>query len=53
MAVCFCEVGADDLTILLADWNCTGQDCSADLDGDGTVDSVDLTIFLCDWGSCG
>ena len=47
------EVGAEDLTILLAEWDCTGPDCSADLDGDGTVDSFDLTIFLCNWGSCG
>ena len=42
-----------DLTQLLADWGCTGDDCVADLDGSGLVDGADLTIILSAWGDCG
>ena len=41
-----------DLTQLLADWGCTGDDCVADLDGSGLVDGADLTIILSAWGDC-
>ena len=46
------DVGGADLTTLLTEWGCAGQDCTADLDDSGTVDGADLTIILSSWGSC-
>ena len=47
------DVGASDLTQLLADWGCSGAGCISDLDGSGTVGGPDLTIILSAWGDCG
>ena len=47
------EVNGADLTQLLADWGCTGDDCVGDFDGNGTVGGPDLTIILSAWGECG
>ena len=41
-----------DLSWLLAEWGCTGDDCHADLNDDGIVDHRDLGILLSDFG-CG
>ena len=44
------EVGFQDLTDLLADWEAT---CGPhDLNHNGTVDFHDLVILLANWGSC-
>lgn len=43
-----CQVGADDLAILLGDWGLTNS--LADLDGDGAVGPEDLAIMLGHWG---
>lgn len=43
------SVGADDLAVLLGQWNGPG---SADLDGNGVVSSSDLAILLGAWGPC-
>ena len=45
-------VDGADLTLLLADWGCSGDDCPADLNTDGTVNGADLTIILSAWGDC-
>ena len=45
-------VDGADLTLLLADWGCTGAGCVGDFDGSGTVDGADLTIILSAWGDC-
>ena len=45
-------VNGADLTLLLADWGCTGAGCIGDFDGSGTVDGADLTIILSSWGAC-
>ena len=42
-------IDGQDLTLLLADWNCTGPDCIADLNDDAVVDGQDLTQLLADW----
>jgi hypothetical protein len=44
------DVDQSDLGILLADWGCTGGDCSGDCDGDGDTDQSDLGILLANWG---
>jgi len=43
-------VDRSDLSILLADWNCTGGDCPGDCDGDGDTDHADLGVLLAHWG---
>jgi hypothetical protein len=42
-------VNAADITILLSRWNCAGQGCTADINGDWLVNAADLTILLADW----
>ena len=46
------DVGASDLTQLLADWGCSGADCAGDVNNDGLVDGADLTVILSSWGAC-
>ena len=43
------DVDIADLSLLLADFGCTG-DCIADLDGDGLTALGDLTILLANFG---
>ena len=43
------SVDGADLTMLLAEWNCSGPTCAADLDRDGRVGGADLTILLAEW----
>jgi 6-phosphogluconolactonase (cycloisomerase 2 family) len=43
------QVGAGDLTVLLAAW---GERGPADLDGDGHVEAGDLATLLAAWGPC-
>ncbi len=45
-------VDGADLTLVLADWGCSGSDCIGDFDGSGVVNGADLTIFLSAWGDC-
>ncbi len=45
------QVGASDLTVLLADWGSAGSD--ADFNGDGIVAADDLAALLGAWGLCG
>ena len=42
-------VDGQDLALLLADWGCTGFECSADLTLDGLVNGQDLAQLLGDW----
>ena len=42
-------VDGQDLTLLLADWGCSGPGCPGDLTGDGVVGGADLTQLLADW----
>ena len=46
-------VDGADLTLLLADWGCTGAGCIGDFNGSGEVNGADLTIILSAWGDCG
>ena len=41
-----------DLTFVLNDWGCTGDECSGDLNQDGDVNGPDLAIILATWGLC-
>jgi hypothetical protein len=41
-----------DLTILIADWGCTGPSCAGDINNDLRVDGADLTVLLSSWGVC-
>lgn len=43
------HVGLSDLSILLADYNCTSN-CTADINGDGVVDLADLAELLAHYG---
>jgi hypothetical protein len=45
------DVDHADLGILLADWGCTGGNCSGDCDGDGDTDHADLGILLANFGT--
>lgn len=45
------DVGAADLSMLLAAWGSNGG--AADLDGNGTVGASDLSQLLVAWGACG
>ncbi len=45
------QVGASDLSKLLAYWGATGVS-PYDLDGSGTIQSGDLSILLARWGAC-
>jgi len=45
------DVDHADLGILLADWGCTGGNCSGDCDGDGDTDQADLGILLANFGT--
>ena len=42
------QVGVNDLLMVIAQWNCTGN-CTADADGDGTVNVSDLLIVIANW----
>jgi hypothetical protein len=44
------EVGAADLSLLLASWDSASK--SIDLDGDGFVGAADLSLLLAAWGVC-
>jgi hypothetical protein len=51
-----CELGSGDQVDL--DWNgvpdaCEATSCSADLDGNSTVDGMDLSIVLASWATDG
>jgi hypothetical protein len=46
-------VDGADLNRLLSSWgDCSGGDCSGDLDGNDVIDGADLNILLASWGSC-
>ena len=44
------QVGADDLTVLLSDWETNSS--SSDIDGDGIVGPEDLAMLLGSWSFC-
>jgi hypothetical protein len=44
------EVGAADLSLLLAAWDTA--DPTIDLDGDGVIGAADLSLLLAAWGAC-
>jgi hypothetical protein len=43
-------VGADDLLVFLADYECNGANCSGDFNDDGQVGASDLLAFLSEFG---
>lgn len=43
-------VGADDLLVFLADYECNGGGCAGDFDADGQVGTSDLLTFLSEFG---
>lgn len=51
---CSGDVGAADLSVLLASWGqCPSEGfCAADLNADGAVDAADLAALLGAWGGC-
>ena len=46
-------VSGSDLTIILSQWGCRGEQCEGDLNDDGVINGADLTVILSNWGSCG
>jgi uncharacterized membrane protein len=44
------EVGAADLSLLLASWDSVNPD--VDLDGDKVIGAADLSLLLAAWGAC-
>lgn len=48
------DIGATDLSLLLANWGVTGEDASGfDINLDGIIDAGDLSLLLANWGGCG
>ena len=46
-------VSGSDLTVILSQWGCRGEQCEGDLNDDGVINGADLTVILSNWGSCG
>jgi hypothetical protein len=46
------DVGASDLSELLAAWGACGGGCAADIDASGDVGAADLSLLLAAWGAC-
>ena len=44
--------GVVDVFDLLIMFSCQGPPCAGDINGDGTLDSVDLALLLLHWGPC-
>jgi hypothetical protein len=42
-------VNAADISILLSLWNCSGQGCIGDINGDFVVNAADLSTLLAGW----
>ncbi|MGP1346921.1 MAG: hypothetical protein ACTS3F_09695 [Phycisphaerales bacterium] len=45
------DVDSDDLSIILSDFGCVGDDCPGDVDGLGNTNSDDLGILLSEFGN--
>jgi hypothetical protein len=44
-------VNTSDLTILLANWGCSGANCPGDINNDGNINTSDLGVFLSLFGT--